>query len=206
MIGRLTGKIVAHEDDGTAVIDVGGVGYELTIPLGCLGRAQQDELGRVVLHVHTHATREEAMILYGFPSAEERKVFRTVIGVPNVGPKMALSILGALTVHELANAIAAKDLTRLTSISGVGKKTAERLLLELKDKMSHHALATPVAARPAAEGHAGAGAKAEQLRSALGNLGFRPNEVDRALEGLRDRLVAAELADLVREGLSLLRR
>ena len=171
MIGRLTGKIVAQEDDGTAVIDVGGVGYELTIPLGCLGRAQQDELGRVVLHVHTHATREEAMTLYGFPSAEERKVFRTVIGVPNVGPKMALSILGALTVNELA----------------------------------HHATTTPIA-RPVADGHGTGGGKAEQLRSALANLGFRPNEVDRALEGLRDRLVAAELADLVREGLSLLRR
>ena len=202
MIGRLTGHVVAQEDDGTAVIDVAGVGYEVTIPLGCLGRARQEADGRTTLHVHTHATREEAMILYGFPSAEERRVFRTVIGVPNVGPKMALSILGALTVSELATAIARKDLGRLTSISGVGKKTAERLLLELKDKLLHSD--EPSVARPAAETNGGG--KAEQVRSALANMGFRPGEVDRALEGLRDRLVAAELADLVREGLSLLRR
>ena len=122
MIGRLTGHIVAQEDDGTAVLDVSGVGYLVTIPLGCLGRARQDAEGRTVLHVHTHATREEAMILYGFPSAEERQVFRTVIGVPNVGPKMALAILGALTVQELATAIALKDLTRLTSISGSARR------------------------------------------------------------------------------------
>jgi Holliday junction DNA helicase RuvA len=204
MIGRLTGHVVAQEDDGTAVIDVAGVGYELTVPLGCLGRARQDADGRTVLHVHTHATREEAMILYGFPSAEERQVFRTVIGVPNVGPKMALSILGALTVQELAAAIASKDLTRLTSISGVGKKTAERLLLELKDKLTH--VPTGAAPRPSSAANGGGGGKADQLRSALANLGFRPNEVDRALEGLRDRMAAAELADLVRESLSLLRR
>ncbi|MEO7095359.1 MAG: Holliday junction branch migration protein RuvA, partial [Polyangiales bacterium] len=201
--GRLTGHVVAQEDDGTAVLDVAGVGYELTIPIGCLGRARQDAEGRTVLHVHTHATREEAMILYGFPSAEERQVFRTVIGVPNVGPKLALSILGALSVQELAAAIARKDLTRLTSISGVGKKTAERLLLELKDKLAH----VPTASTTAPSMQAGhGGGKAEQLRSALANLGFRPNEVDRALDGLRDRLIAAELADLVREGLSLLRK
>ena len=201
MIGRLTGHIVAQEDDGTAVLDVSGVGYLVTIPLGCLGRARQDAEGRTVLHVHTHATREEAMILYGFPSAEERQVFRTVIGVPNVGPKMALAILGALTVQELATAIALKDLTRLTSISGVGKKTAERLLLELKDKLVNLSAATPARSTPET-----GGGKAEQVRSALANLGFRPNEVDRALDGLRDRLIAAELTDLVREGLSLLRR
>jgi Holliday junction DNA helicase RuvA len=202
MIGRLTGTIVSQGDDGTALVDVAGVGYEVMVPLGALGRASKGDDGRVVLHVHTHATREEAMILYGFASEGERQVFRTVIGVPNVGPKTALAILGAIPIAELAAAIARKDLGRLTSISGVGKKTAERLLLELQDKLLHVEPAKGQAPRAAAP----TGSKAEQLRSALGNMGFRPGEVDRALEGLRDRLAAAELPELVREGLALLRR
>ena len=205
MIGRLTGFVVEEGDEGTAIVDVAGVGYELKIAPGCLGRARKDDAGKVTLHVHSHATREEAMILYGFASADERQVFRTVIGVPNVGPKTALAILGALPIDALAIAIAQKDLSRLTSISGVGKKTAERLLLELKDKLIGVGGGHP-ATRAAAGPSTTSSGKTDQVRSALENMGFRSIEVDRALEGLRDRIPAAELADLVREGLSLLRR
>ncbi len=205
MIGRLVGVIAEQGDDGTVLIDVGGVGYEVLVPLGCLGRARRDDAGRTVLHVHTHTPRDEGVILFGFASVEDRLVFRTVIGVPNVGPKTALSILGALGGDGLARAIADKDLTRLTAISGVGKKTAERLVLELKDKLGAFGSTHPAAA-PKSAGAVAASGKVEQLRGALANLGFRPIEVDRALEGVRDRVAAAELPELVREALALLRR
>lgn len=205
MIGRLVGVVAEQGDDGSVLIDVGGVGYEVLVPLGCLGRARRDEGGRTTLHVHTHTPRDEGVILFGFASPEDRLVFRTVIAVPNVGPKTALSILGALGADGLARAIAEKDLTRLTGISGVGKKTAERLVLELKDKLTTVGSTHPAAA-PKSAGQTAASGKAEQLRGALSNMGFRPVEVDRALEGVRDRIVAAELPELVREALALLRR
>src|SRR5579883_3362132 len=130
MIGRLTGKVVAHEAESAVVLDVGGVGYELAVPLGTLGRAPTDESGRTTLFVHTHL-REDALTLFGFASDRERAAFRTLISVSNVGPKIAMAVLSALPAEELAHAIAAKDVARLTSINGVGKKTAERLVLEL---------------------------------------------------------------------------
>ena len=204
MIGRLTGVVVEQTDDGTAVLDVAGVGYEVSLPLGSIGRARVDEHGRVVLHVHTHATREEAMVLYAFASADERTIFRALLGVPNVGPKTALGILGALSVEGLVSAIALKDVARLTSISGVGKKTAERLVLELKDKLAHFSTKAAHLARPQAT--PSVGGRGEQLRSALANMGFRPIEIDRALDAMRDRLGEGELADRIREALSLLRK
>jgi Holliday junction DNA helicase RuvA len=205
VIGRLIGLVVEQGDDGTAILDVGGVGYEVTIPVGAIGRAHRDDHGRVTLHVHTHATREEAMILYAFATNEDRVVFRTLISVPNVGPKTALGILGALSVDGLVSAIASKDVARLTSISGVGKKTAERLVLELKDKLDHLSQRAAHLAKPSAQA-ASFGGRGEQLRSALANMGFRPIEVDRALEAMRDRLSDGELADRIREALSLLRK
>lgn len=204
MIGRLTGVVIEQAEDGTAIVDVAGVGYEVLLPLGSLGRARRDESGHVVLHVHTHATREEAMILYAFASADERAVFRTLIGVPNVGPKTALGILGALSVDGLVSAIAAKDVARLTSISGVGKKTAERLVLELKDKLDYLSSKAAHLVRPTAS--SSLGGRTEQLRSALANMGFRPVEVDRALEAMRDRMAEGELADRIREALAFLRK
>jgi len=205
VIGRLTGVVVDQGDDGTAILDVGGVGYEVIIPVGSIGRAHRDEHGRVVLHVHTHATREEAMILYAFATADERAVFRTLIGVPNVGPKTALGIVGALSVEGLVAAIAARDVARLTSISGVGKKTAERLVLELKDKLDRFSARAAHLAKPATSA-APLGGRGEQLRSALANMGFRPFEIDRVLEAMRDSLAEGELADRIREALALLRK
>jgi Holliday junction DNA helicase RuvA len=133
MIGRLTGK-VTEEDDGGIVVDVNGVGYEVIVPLGTIGRSKPDAEGRITLFIHTHV-REDALTLFGFASDGDRVAFRTLIGVSNVGPKTAVAVLSALPAHELGQAIARKELGKLTSISGVGKKTAERLLLELKDKL-----------------------------------------------------------------------
>ncbi len=134
MIGRLTGKVAASDGDSAVVVDVGGVGYEVSVPLGTVGRSRADDAGRVTLFIHTHV-REDQITLFGFASPEDRLTFRTLIGVSNVGPKTAIAVLGALPAGDLSRAIAAKDVARLQTIGGVGKKTAERLVLELRDKL-----------------------------------------------------------------------
>ena len=199
MIGRLVGEIVGQGDDGTVTIDVTGVGYEVTVPLGALGRAKKDGEGNVVLHIHT-VVREDAFLLYGFPSTEEREVFRILIGVSNVGPKIATSILSAMPPSELQSAIARRELGRLTAISGVGRKTAERLLLELKDKLGGLSLAG--AHPPPAKLAPPVATKQELLRSALANMGFKPAAVERAVEAVRERVATADLAELVRDALA----
>ena len=202
MIGRLTGKVIAQEADGGIVLDVGGVGYELAAPLGTLGRARADDAGRVTLWVHTHV-REDALALFGFADEGERGAFRALIGVSNVGPKIAVAVLGALPAAELARAIARRDLSALTSISGIGKKIAERLLLELRDKLpTAPALPTaPLASGVAPPRHAGD--DEERLRTSLTGMGFRPAEADRVISTLGER-IHAPLPELLREALALL--
>jgi Holliday junction DNA helicase RuvA len=207
LIGRLVGKLVEDAelaDGGAVVLDVRGVGYEVTVPLGTAGRAgPADADGAVTLFIHTHV-REDALLLYGFASRDERAAFRQLIGVSNIGPKIALNILGALSVGELAAAVAGAQTAKLTAVPGVGKKTAERIVLELKDKLLAHALiasgplAVP-ASRPAARG-----AKAELLHGALTRMGYRPAEAERAVSALGARVETDPLADLVREALGVL--
>lgn len=203
MIGRLTGRVV-EDAEGSLVVDVNGVGYELTAPLGTQGRLTGDPSGLVTFHVHTHV-REDALQLFGFASAEEREAFRTIIGIANVGPKLAISILGAVATHDLAQIVARGEVAKLTTIPGVGKKTAERLVLELKGKLSLHAAAHPD--RPhvpvAAEG-----SRAEMVLGALTRMGFRPAEADRAVTALAQgrNLDDAPIGDLVREALAILSR
>jgi Holliday junction DNA helicase RuvA len=199
MIGRLVGTIVTgigQGDDGVTTVDVGGVGYEVMLSLGAIGRLRAADDGRVIVHVHT-VVREDAFLLYGFPSLEERHVFRTLIGISSVGPKTALAILGALSVQELANAIARQELKAFTGVSGVGRKIAERILLELKDKLGDLTLAGS-AAPPVVGAPVGSSAKAELLRGALSTMGFKPAEVDRAVDSVRDQLAGSELRELVR--------
>src|SRR3979490_390643 len=111
MIGRLTGRVAAQEADGV-VLDVGGVGYELAVPLGTLGRARADEAGRGTLWGYTHL-REDALALLGFADETERPAFRALLGVSNVGPKIAVAVLGALPAAELARAVTRRDLTAM---------------------------------------------------------------------------------------------
>lgn len=204
MIGRLVGRIV-DEDGAVVLLDVGGVGYELTVPLGTRGRLTGDPSGAVTLWVHTHV-REDALDLFGFASAAERTAFRTVIGVPNVGPKLALNILGSVTVHDLATLVLRGDTAKLVAIPGVGKKTAERLVLELKGKLD------PGPAGPAQQAATLAGppgSKVDLLTSALTRMGYRPSEAERAVASLvqagRD-LEQIPVGDLVREALAVLSR
>jgi Holliday junction DNA helicase RuvA len=200
----LHGKVVAQDADGTLVVDVDGVGYELVVPLGTQGRAPVDESGKTTFRVHTHV-REDALVLFGFATEADRASFRTLIGVSNVGPKTAIAVLSALPAAELARTIAAKDVGKLTAISGVGKKTAERLVLELRDKLE------VVPGEPPAAGGDAARARTQKsggdlLAMALTNMGYKPAEAERAVSALGDRVGSAPLADLVKEALVVLAR
>jgi Holliday junction DNA helicase RuvA len=211
MIGRLKGHVVSESADGTIVVDVSGVGYEVIIALGSLGRAPKDPDGRVTLLVHTNV-REDAITLFAFADNMEREVFRLLTSVSGVGPKIAIGILGALPPNELAAAIARADVKRLQSAPGVGKKLAERLALELKDKLGGLASGagavtmTGAGFAPAPSNGAsvlrGVGPTAV-LVDALTKMGFKPAEAERAAIELRDR--ATEPLDvLVRDALRIL--
>jgi Holliday junction DNA helicase RuvA len=205
MIGRLVGRVVAHEADGVSVLDVAGVGYEVTVPQGTLGRARADDGGRITLWVHTHV-REDALSLFGFSDELERTAFRVLLGVSNVGPKIAVAVLGALPAAELAAAVARRDLAAFTSISGVGKRIAERLLLELRDKLPVVPAGDGPQGAPSAARAKGAGAWAERLRGALTGMGFKPAEAERAVSALGDRGDREEhtFETLLRDALALL--
>jgi Holliday junction DNA helicase RuvA len=199
MIGRLTGKVVDQEAEGAIVVDVGGVGYEVLAPLGTAGRVAVDESGRSTFYVHTHA-REDALVLFGFATEADRGAFRTLIGVSSVGPKTALAVLGVLPAGDLANVIASKDLGKLTGIPGIGKKTAERLVLELRDRLARPAAATTASAAKSV----GAAHPRDVLVGALTRMGYRPAEAERAAAALGSRVATEALSDLVREALAIL--
>lgn len=202
MIGRLVGQVVGQDEDGSVVLDVRGVGYDVTMPLGTLGRASKSgEL--VTVHVHTHV-REDALTLFGFANERERAAFRALIGVSNVGPKIAIAVLGAMSVDELAIAVDREETAKLRGIAGVGAKTASRLCLELKGKL----VPPPVApgAPKTAVVAPGARSRAEQVTSALVGLGFRPAEAERAVQSLGERLVSEELPKLIKEALAVVAR
>ncbi|MEM1413721.1 MAG: Holliday junction branch migration protein RuvA [Myxococcota bacterium] len=182
VIGRLRGAVGAVQLDGTLIVDVGGVGYEVHVPLGTLGRAREGD--EVELHVHTHA-RETELSLYGFPTAEDKHAFRVLLGVSNVGPKLALAILGSLDAQTLADAVARQDRAALKGISGVGKKTVERILLDLGGKL----VAPPPGLRaraPEPRAVPLSGPKATVV-GALVSMGYKRPEAERALESLEEK-------------------
>ncbi len=186
-------------NDGGVLIDVAGVGYEVRVPTGTLGRAgtTPGDPSRVTLSVHTHV-REDALELFGFANESERSVFRLLLSTPNVGPKVALSILSTLPPAELAEAVARQDLSRLKGVSGVGKKTAERLILELREKLP--ALPTQPqgnAPQPTADDRA-------RLTGALTNMGYRPLEAERAVASLGSRVGKEPIAELLKSALASL--
>jgi Holliday junction DNA helicase RuvA len=195
MIGLLTGRLVSEQPEGGVVLDVNGVGYELLVPVGSVGRSHRDG-DKLVLHVHTHV-REDALELYGFASERERQLFRLVIGVPGIGPKTALNVLSALPPDELSRAIGANDLVRLTRVPGIGKKTAERLVLELRGKM------------PPIEAQAKTGTSVQpdnsaRIVAALTNMGYRPAEAERVVRTMAADLNSRPIGELIREALSRL--
>lgn len=170
--------------DGSCIVDVGGVGYEVFVPLGALGGlpAPPEE---VTLHVHTHV-REDALSLFGFARGEDRTAFRTLLGISNVGPKLALAILGGMDARELATAVASQDKVRFTAIPGVGKRTAERLLLELKDKLGFVTLAAAAPRRTGASAAAPETGPLARVAALLVSTGFKPQEANRAVAAIAD--------------------
>ena len=158
MIGRLTGLLVDRAADGTCVLDVQGVGYELSLPVRSLTRLPTPP-DRVTLHVHTHV-REDALKLFGFENEADRAAFRVLQSVAGVATKLAMSVLSELDALALSQVVSRSDHKRLTAISGIGKKTAERMILELRDKVS--------ALAPAGNGAALVGGMATTQTSTLG--------------------------------------
>ncbi len=177
MIGQLRGRL-ADKRPNQVLVDVGGVGYLVAVPLStyaALGELHTE----VTLLIHTHV-REDALALYGFLSSREKHFFEMLLGASGVGPTLALKILSGMSVEELVPAIRTGDVARLTRIPGVGRKTAERMVVELKDKLETVVVAgdKPVAASPA-------GAEADVV-SALVNLGYEQRVAESAVaEGNR---------------------
>lgn len=177
MISMLTGRVAEILHDG-AVVDVNGVGYRVWMPVTAVaalpGRGQT-----VTVHTHLHV-REDILQLYGFTTVEQRGLFEILIGVNGIGPKGALAVLGVHTPEALRRAVSAEDLDALTMIPGVGKKTAQRMILELREKLS----------LPDSDGVPGATperrAALTEVRGALEGLGYSAGEVRRAIEPLAD--------------------
>lgn len=203
MIAHLTGQVHSARD-GLMVVDVHGVGYEVLCPAPtCLAHGPGAE---VSLFVRT-VVRDDAFQLYGFGSAAEKDLFVLITGVSGLGPKLALALLSELTLADLALAIRQDNVARLTRVSGIGKKTAERVCLELKDKVLPFTVpdAVPGAERAAAAGAAPAG-PLEDAVSALMNLGYPRGRAEVAVRTAAAESVEPSLEELVRKGLGALAR
>ena len=197
MIARLSGIVVEKRDDH-AILDVNGVGYRVQLSAASLA-ALPPPGEKAALRTHTHV-REDALQLFGFATEEEEAVFHELIGVKNVGPRAAQNILSGIEPRELARAVAEGDVGRLTKVPGVGKKTAERLVVELKEKL----LSLARAAAPSAGARAGGG-PFEQLERALVGLGYKPAQASAAAASLREQGGERGLDELLRDALKLLR-
>lgn len=190
MIGRIQGQLVEINDQ-TLLVDVAGVGYEVEIPIPTLAGLPRAE-GRVSLHTH-FIVRDDAQQLYGFGSKGERDLFRALLRISGVGPKLALSVISSVDIGDLALAAAQNDVSRLVKVPGVGRKTAERMLLELKDRLSELDIAATGQPR-AAKGEAAA--EAEQ---ALIALGYKVGDAARAVASVGGEGLSTE--QIVREAL-----
>lgn len=176
MIGRLSGSLIEKQPP-LIVLDVGGVGYELDVPMGTF--YDLPALGaQVTLFTH-YVVREDAHLLYGFATRSERDTFRSLIKISGIGPKIALAILSGMNADELALAIAGEDTARLAKVPGIGKKTAERLVLELRGKLGGLSIHAPLFGKTAATAEPSA---REDILHALLALGYNEREATAALK------------------------
>ncbi|MGA2838507.1 MAG: Holliday junction branch migration protein RuvA [Acidimicrobiales bacterium] len=195
MIGSLRGTLLDRPSTGEVVVEVHGVGYRASVPTSVLAGLGAPGT-EVFLYVHTHV-REDAIILYGFAHADERRCFEALLGAHGVGPSLALAILSSLSPAALSTAVLEEDVDTLCLVPGVGKKTAARLLLELKARLDLPALdggGTRTTVAGSARGEA---------RAALVELGYGPDEIAGALDGLDagapvEEMVRSALRELVR--------
>jgi len=188
MIGHLRGRLLAARPE-RVLVEAGGVGYAVHVSLATYSELERAGIGtEVALHVHTHV-REDALALYGFHSERELELFERLITVSGIGPRLAQVVLSGLPADDLLQAIAAGDLARLTRIPGVGKKTAERMVVDLRDKLQ--ALAREAA--PAAP----SAASDDDLVAALVNLGYKLAQAERAVVDARRDAPGATFHDLL---------
>jgi Holliday junction DNA helicase RuvA len=191
MIATLSGAL-AVRDAGRIVIETGGVGYEVLIPLSTYYRLPQ--IGERVALMIRQVVREDALLLYGFSSATEKRAFDLLMSVQHVGPKLALAILSVLAPEELVTAIGSGDIERIDAVPGVGPKVAERVVRELRDKVADLKMSAPSTSAsngnigPAPEGNGRPAGPADEAISALVNLGMKPIEAKRTV----DAVIAAD--------------
>ena len=191
MIGRISGKLLAKQPP-QIIVDVQGVGYEIDVPMSTLYQLPATGADVTLL---THLTvREDAHLLYGFATEQERTVFRQLLKISGVGARTALSVLSGLSVADLHAAVSQQDTGRLTKIPGIGKKTAERLLLELKDKLKITVMSSPGT-------DAGAINAGSDIVNALLSLGYNDKEASWAVKQVP---VEASVNDGIRQALKLL--
>ena len=198
MIGQLRGLIVCKKGE-KIILDIHGVGYEVIVPASFMLRIP--DIGKETeLKIYTHV-REESLQLFGFLTEFERETFLLLISVTGIGPRAALTILSEVLPEELRNIIISKNEQRLVTIPGIGKKTAERLIMELKDKIIKLSLPEYI--------QTGQAEKSEifsDLTSALGNLGYKPSEIDRVVQHLRHNVNRSHhFPELLKQSLKILR-
>ncbi len=190
MIGSVRGTVIERTAAGEALVEVGGVGYRVNVPAGALPALHPGNAAFLFTHLHV---REDAMVLYGFPSRDERDTFEALIGTTGVGPKLALAMLSVHSPSSLRRALLEDDLAALTLVPGVGKRTAQRLLVELKSRLE-------VPELDLSEVGGGPAPRAE-VRAALAGLGYGTDEVRDVVAQLPED---GSVEDLLREALKLL--
>lgn len=198
MIGRLRGLLIEKRLP-RILVECHGVGYELDVPMSTLW-ALPELHTEVILHTHL-AVREDAHSLYGFGTLAERELFQSLLKVSGVGAKMALAVLSGMSVEEFVGAVARGDATRLTALPGVGKKTAERLIVEMRDRVAGWATSAPLVSTP------GAPARGDEVADAVSGLialGYKPPEASRLVHALETPGKSSEM--LIREALRGLAR
>jgi Holliday junction DNA helicase RuvA len=195
MIGWLNGKIVDRHQPGKLVLDVNGVGYDVETSLNTFFQVESLTDRPIGLHIHT-VVREDALLLYGFLNIEERALFRDLIKVNGVGPKMAINILSSIQPQEFIHCIQQQNTALLTKLPGIGKKTAERLVVEMKDRMQNITLpqsqSTPLSLVR----------DQDEAIKALEALGYKNQEAVRAVNKVDDGQKSCE--QLIRQGLQVL--
>jgi len=199
MIAFLRGRVL-EKQPSRVIVDVAGVGYDVSVPLSTFYTAG-DPGAEIALRIHTHV-REDQLSLYGFATALELTVFERLIGISGIGPRLALSVLSGMEPRELTTAIERGDLARLTRIPGVGKKTAERIVVELRDRLPRAVAGVAGPATAPALGDV----RREELASALGNLGYDRRVVDKALDAVLADQPDASFEQQLRAALKALSR
>lgn len=199
MIAFLSGKLL-EKHANTVIVDVGGVGYEVTIPLSTF--YELGEIGTdVELRIYTHV-REDAIQLFGFKTTRERDLYLKLISVQGIGAKSGITMLSGMNADEIVSAIRSNDLGRLTAIPGVGRKTAERLVIELRDKVGELAVAAGAAASISADGPTDI--VFDDALSALINLGYQKAAAERALKKVVQEGTEMSVQKLLRRSLQVL--